>query len=378
VEAEGFQAARRRDVEGRVSGVVRVLQSYRRPRVEGRVRVDEGVLRVEELARATEVVNLADPAFFRVVQGDAPLRRAVEASQNPFLQNLMLDVEMELGRGSWLRGQDLDVEMGGALQVFWDRTERDLALVGELQAVRGAYTFWNRQFQVQEGTVSFLGTPGVNPNLNITAHHRMRRAQENDLNIIATLSGTLLSPRVALSSDSDVSIAESDLVSYLIFGAPSYALGSGQRDFALGVAGSLLGAAGGAGANFLVGAFSTQLGSVARGAGLDFLAISQEEYIDPFDTQRLSGTMASTQVEIGQYLTQDVYAALLWRPLTNLSSESTDQFAGLRVEWRLADFWTVEGFYEDPWSRTQLFRPGNLWYQRDKLLGFFFWREWGY
>jgi len=168
-------------------------------------------------------------------------------------------------------------------------------------------------------------------------------------------------------------------VSYLIFGRPSYALASGQSRFVEGAAGSLLGAATGAGTNLALGTISSQLGSVvARDFGLDFLAISQAEYGDFFGSLGLAGTVATTQVEIGQYITEDVFAALLWRPLTQLGVTGQSQFAGLRLEWRLADLWTLEGFIEDRFSRSPLFRAGDLAYKLDKVKGFFFWREWGY
>jgi autotransporter translocation and assembly factor TamB len=267
--------------------------------------------------------------------------------------------------------------MDGELQVFWDRTERDLAMVGELEAVRGVYTVLGRQFQVRQGTVSFIGTPGVDPNLDIQAMHRVRTPEEN-LEITANVGGTLLSPRVSLTSNAAYGIAESDLVSYLIFGRPSYALASGQNRYVQGAAGSLLGAAGGAGLNFTLGTVGSQLSSVvARDFGLDYLAISQGEYADPLAANAAwYGTVSTTQVEIGQYLTQDVFAAIMWRPLTSLGTGQQDQFAGLRLEWRLADFWTLDGFIEDRFARSPLFRSAD--FKSKKVLGLFFWREWGY
>lgn len=377
VVAAQLLAVSRRDVEARVSGQVSVTQSYRRPRVAGSLLVDGGVLMVEELARTAEVVDLSDPFFMSVIDEEAGLRPIVEASQNPFLQNLRLSVDVSMSRGSWLRGKDLNVEMDGDLQVFWDRNERDLAMVGELEAVRGYYTVLGRQFQVQDGGVSFLGTPGVNPNLAIEALHRLRTPEGEDLEVTATVEGTLLSPRISLTSNA-TSIAESDLVSYLIFGRPSYALASSQNSYVQGAAGTLLGAAGGATANLALGTVGSQLGSVvARDFGLDYLAISQGEYVDPFAGAFGWGTtVATTQVEIGQYLTDDLFAAIVWRPLTDLGAGTNQsQFAGLRLEWLLADFWTLEGFFEDRFARSPLFRGD---YQRDKILGFFFWREWGY
>jgi len=376
VEARNLLAVVRRDVEARISGRVRVFQSYRRPRVEGSLTVERGVLMVEELARSAEVVDLSDPRYVDVVKEDATLRPVVQANQNPFLQNLMLAVDVSMARDSWLRGRDLNVEMDGELQVFWDRTERDLAMVGELEAVRGIYTVLGRQFQVQGGTVSFVGTPGINPNLDIQATADVR-TEDDRLEITASVGGTLLSPRVSLTSNAAYGIAESDLVSYLIFGRPSYALASGQNRFVQGAAGSLLGAAGGAGLNFTLGTVGSQLSSVVvRDLPLDYLSISQGDYLDPLANSNWYGTLSTTQVEIGQYLTQDVFAAILWRPLSGLGTSQQDQFAGLRLEWRLADLWTLEGYMEDRFARSPLFRSVD--FKPQKVLGFFFWREWGY
>lgn len=378
VSANNLLAAARRDVQAHVTGEVQVLQTYRRPRVQGSLTVEQGVLMVEELARTAEVVDLSDPLFMDVLAEETPLRPVVQASQNPFLQNLMLAVDLSMARDSWLRGKDLNVEMDGELQVFWDRTQRDLAMVGELEAVRGYYTVLGRQFQVRSGGVSFVGTPGVNPNLDIEALYRLRTAEGVEMEIIANVGGTLLAPRVSLGSNLEYGIAESDLVSYLIFGRPAYALASGQNQYVQGAAGSLLGAAGGATVNLGLGTVGSQLGSVATGFGVDFLSISQGSYVDPFAGSFGWNAVAATQVEIGQYLTPDLFAALMWRPLTSLGVSPQSQFAGLRLEWRVKHFWTLEGFVEDRFSHSPLFNTGNLGYQVDKILGFSFWREWGY
>ncbi len=380
VEPRNFLAVNRRDVRASVSGWLDVAERYLRPTATGELTVEEGVLFVEELARSTEVVDLADPAFFDVVDTTlVTLQPIIRASRNPFMQNLRLDVDLSMERGSWLRGKDLNVEMAGQLDVYWDRTERDLALAGDLQAVRGVYAVLGRQFQVQEGTVSFLGTPGINPNLDIEALNRLRTFEGERLDIVASVEGTLLSPRVSLSSNAPFPIAQSDLVSYLLFGRPTYALASGQSSFVQGAAGALLGAATGATANLAMGTLSNELGSLAtRDAGLDYLAITQGQDAAPGGTLDLAGTVATTQVEIGQYITPDIFAALMWRPLTGLGGTSRNQFAGLRVEWRLKDEWTLEGFIEDRFARSPLFLTSDLGPQLDRVLGFFFYRQWGY
>ena len=158
---------------------------------------------VEEFVRTALVVDLSDPAFFDVVDTTmVALRTTLSERENPFLQNLRMIVNVEVGRNTWLRSRDMNVDIGGDLLVTWDRTSRDLALVGELEAIRGRYAVFGRQFQVQSGTVSFLGTPGRNPNLEIEALSRLRTPYlDEPLNIIADLTGTLLAPRIGLRSD---------------------------------------------------------------------------------------------------------------------------------------------------------------------------------
>jgi len=276
-----------------------------------------------------------------------------------------------MAQDGWLRGRELNVEMAGDLRVFWDRATRDLVFFGVLDAVRGVYSVFGRQFQVQGGTVSFAGTPGINPDLNISALNRLRTSEGSRLEIIATVEGPLLEPRVALSSNADYAIAESDLVSYLIFGRPSYAISAGQRDFSRRAAGVSL----------AVGLFSSELGSVlAQDVGLDYLAVTQGQgggIGDDFaNISPLRGTVATTQVEMGQYLTEDIFASLHWRPLSGVAG--LDPLAALRIETRLSDNWTLEGYWEDRFFGTPLYQVGNTSYNLDSVFGFFLYREWGY
>ena len=213
---------------------------------------------------------------------------------------------LTMAQDSWLRGRQLNMELAGTLDVYWDRTVQNITFVGVLDAVRGTYSVFSRQFQVEEGTVSFAGVPGINPDLNIRALNRLRTPGNEQLEIIATVGGSLLEPRVSLSGNSSFPIPEEDLVSYLIFGRPAYAVGAGQRD-----------AAQGATANLAVGLFSSELGSLlTRDVGVDYLAVTQGSFgnLGPRETQ-WQGAVYATQVEIGQYLTEDIFVALQWRPL---------------------------------------------------------------
>ena len=373
IRASNFQAVDRRDLNARVGGEVTLTGSFTAPRVGGDVRLEQGTIFVEEFARTAEVVDLSDPSFFDVVDTTlVATRPALEAAQNPFMQNLRVDVDLILQRDVWLRSREMNVEMGGELIVTFDRPRREILLVGTLEAIRGSYSAFGRQFQVQEGVVEFVGTPGIDPALDIQAVHRLRREGGEPLDIVANVGGSLTNLRVDLSSDSQPPIGQSDLISYLVFGRPSFALAGGER--------SILEGAAGAGVSVGVGAIATQLGQVvAQQFGVDYFTITQTREAGGLQSAAgISGTFADTQIEVGQYVADNLFLALTLRPLTGLGARASTQFPGARLEWRFSDSWTVESFLEDRFAREAASGFGELGLRLDKVLGLSIYREWGY
>ncbi|MHB1192751.1 MAG: translocation/assembly module TamB domain-containing protein [Longimicrobiales bacterium] len=373
----GFEAVGRRDVAGIVSGEVRLLGSYRAPRVEGALSVDQGTLFLEEFVRTAEVVDLTDPRIFEVVDTTALSTRPLLAGiRNPFLQNLRVDVDLSVPRDTWLRSADMNVEIGGDLLVRYDRLSRDIVMVGELQALRGSYMVLGRRFDVQGGTVGFEGTPGINPTLDIQATARIRRVEGAPFVVNASVQGNLIQPRVTLSSG-EQGVAQSDLVSYLIFGRPSYELATGQEAWLSGAAGSFVGAASEAGVSFLSGTLAARLGSVlSQQIGLDYLAISQAGDFGVVSGS-LGGSLAGTQIEVGQYLGERVFFVLIFRPLSGQTSGQSF-FGGARVEVALTDNYNVQAFWEDRFLRSRVGGFGDLGIQASQVVGVFVFREWGY
>jgi len=373
VAGSGFQAVDRRDMNVRVGADVRLTGSFNDPLVQGRVTVEQGEIFLEEFARTAEVVDVTDPSFFDVVDTTlVSVRPAVQAAQNPFMQNLRVDVDLSIQRDFWLRSREINAEIGGDLLVNFDRPRREIVLVGNLEAIRGSYSAFGRNFQVEGGLVEFTGTPGINPALNIEAVTRLRREGGEPLNVRAHVEGTLLSPRVRLSTDAQPPIAESDLISYLIFGRPSYALASGEQ--------SVLQGAAGAGVSIGIGTLASQLGSVvAQQFGVDYLMITQGQEGGGVGTAAgLTGSFADTQIELGQYIGENLFLALVLRPLTGLAAGSRNRIPGARVEWRFTDAWSMEGFVEDRFARQGTTGFGDLGMRSSSVLGFSLFREWGY
>jgi hypothetical protein len=367
VTFQEFQAVNRRDVTGLVSGNTTLTGTYRRPVVRGALSVDEGVLFLEEFARSAEVVDLTDPSLFSgadtLIFETRPL---IADLQNPFLQNLRVDVELAVPRNTWLRSPEMNVEIGGDLILAYDRQARDLVMVGDLQALRGSYSVLGRRFEVASGTVGFIGVAGINPTLDIQAVSRIRRLGDQPLDVTANVTGSLIQPRVTLASE-EQGLVESDLVSYLIFGRPTHELATGQQ--------AALGGAVGAAASVAAGTVATAFSAaMAQGMGVDYLSISQAGDFAEFES--LQGSFSATQVEIGQYLSEDVFVVVVLRPIQSQTTRAST-FGGARVEWALSDFFTAEGFVEDRFLRNQSLGIRDV-ASSNRVLGVFVFREWGY
>lgn len=372
IDGTSFRAANRYDIEGVVSGQLRLTGNYRSPVVQGALDVEQGTLYLDEFARYQTIVDLADTTFFAAVDTTlAGVLPIIEAGQNPFLDNLVADIELSVESDSWLRSRQIDMEIDGDLELEYDRGARRFVAVGELAAIRGSYNYFGRRFVVQQGTLEFIGIPGVNPNLDIQAVARLR-AGDSPLNVIANVGGTLVAPSVSLTSDAAAPIEEPELVSYLVFGRPPALLGAGES--------SLLGGA------IITDGLSLGLGrladefqeAVAQEIGfVDYFAISNQRA-----TQRLGpnpsllGTLASTQIEFGRYLWDDVFLSVDLAPV-GTTTQTRTRIPNARLEWRFADLWGFESFAEDP-----LLRRGVLGVQRSgptyaHSLGLFIYREWG-
>lgn len=371
----GFQAVDRRDLTARIGGEVRLAGPFSQPRVTGSVQVEQGELFLEEFVRGAEVIDLSDPRFFDVVDTMIVSGPSADSRQNAFYQNLLVNVDLSMEQDFWIRSQGsaqgMDLELGGDLDVTFDRRSRELRLAGSLMPIRGSYTQFGRVFNVEAGTIEFVGTPGINPSLSIQAAHRLRRSAAEPLTVIANVGGTLQRPLVTLSSDSQPPIPESDLISYLLFGRPSYALASGETSVVESAAAGL------GGAVLSVGV--SQLGSTfSRSLGVDYFSVSQAQQVGGLRSFRdPSGLFADTEIEMGRYVGDNVFLSVVLRPLTG-SNSTRRTLPGARVEWRFEQYWSLRGFLEDRLTRPGGSGFGELDNNFARVFGLSLFRDWGY
>ena len=188
--------------------------------------------------------------------------------------------------------------------------------------------------------------------------------------IIAAVTGTLLSPRVALRSD-EAGFSDDDLLSYLWFGRPTYALTSDQSE------------AVGAGMAVGLSTLSSELGAVmTQGLGLDFLdylSITQQDLgsLGSLGTNNVQGALGATVVETGFYLVDNFFVTLLFRP-TAAQGGGFESFPGIRFEWVASRGYTLQSYFEDQFFRGRSVGFGEFGVQTKKGLGLSILRDWAY
>ena len=379
LSANRLHAARRRDVEATVSGDIALAGSYRRPEIRGDLRVDEGTAYLEEMYRQYLIggVQLDDPGLISLVDTTlVAVRPLLSSSVNPFLRGLLVrDLNVEVVGDSWLRSREMDVEVRGNLLVAFDMQQELLRLTGALDVTRGTYTLTypplqSRRFQVRDGTIEFLGTLGMDPNLSITAAYKARDSYGEPLDILAVVSGTLQNPRVRLASDAQQTISESDLASYLFFGMPTWqvsnsttgANNSRAADLGLSVlAPSVLGYA------------SSGLQTLVQGAGLlDYVALTSSDTGAPQNSSfGIGNFLTGTTLEVGRYFGSDLYIGYSQM----LSSASLEPL--VRLQWQFRPEYSLELYAEDRLARTPGFgvRPES---GLKRVYGLLLFREWGF
>jgi hypothetical protein len=232
--ARDFQAMQSADfLTLRANGDLQVRGSLRAPVVRGRVEAPEAVLHFASLIDKG-VVDLSDPLFAAVVDTTVLQRDVLEPGfMKRVRDSLVLDsVTVSLGRDVWLRSADANIQLDGAATIG-KRADR-YRVFGTFTARRGTYRLAlgpaiSREFRIVGGTVRYFGDPRTDAELDIDAEHTVRSFRGERIEVTAHIGGTIAEPEVTLASSLGEHVSDSEIVSYLLFGAPSVQVFAGQR-----------------------------------------------------------------------------------------------------------------------------------------------------
>jgi hypothetical protein len=236
IDADRFKAL---DLKGNVtvtaSGKLSVTGPVFGATLTGHATVTSGVLYFADLVEK-RIVNLeefSDTALQSLIRE----QRLGPEFQSVFLDRLTIrGLDLDMGNDVWLRSNEANIQLTGTVTL--DKERDSYLLSGTLQAPRGFYRLKigpvTREFMVTEGTVTYFGTPDLDAELDIAAKHTVHpvptpsQSSAEDIVVVAHITGTLLVPRVTLEAERQ-DLAQTEVISYLFFGKPSFDLSGDPR-----------------------------------------------------------------------------------------------------------------------------------------------------
>ncbi|HRP08804.1 MAG TPA: translocation/assembly module TamB domain-containing protein, partial [Gemmatimonadales bacterium] len=212
----------------RPTGTVSLTGPITRPVLRGSlVRITESDIYFADII-SKNVLDLEDPFYRGLLDLEEVRRQRLGAAfQNRFIDSLRIEsLRVIVGPDVWLRSAEAEIQLEGEAQV--SKTGRDYLVAGTLNTPRGEYTIdmrglIRRKFTIDHGTVTYLGTPDLDANLNIQASYRVRAYDGEEIPVVAQITGSILVPEVTLTSPGR-NLSQMDLVTYLMFGRLDFQL----------------------------------------------------------------------------------------------------------------------------------------------------------
>lgn len=333
---EDFEPLGARDGDrAEVSGRLVLTGLLSAPTIGGAIAVDNGSIDVPtgQAADPFDQAELASLDQQLIGVQDLPGARP-PAFGDVTIQGLVVDV----GEDVWLNTPEARARLAGELTVFHNAA--GTRVFGTLQGSRGTFTLRAgpivRRFDIRQASIRFFGTPDLNPAIDITAARRMG-SLDDPLELVVNVGGTLERPTVALSTGDGVPVPESELLSVLVLGRPSFSTATQTTESAVG---ALL-----------------ALGGITDIASAELQEALAEDAGLPIDYVQLRATdEGAATADLFQNLTIALGTELYWDDvfLTVEIPPARAEDIAWAVQWRIDREWALEVNYE-PILRRQAF-----------------------
>ena len=233
--AQRFEVLRNAFGRVEIDANLQVRGQFESPRLAGDLTIVSGDIKVDEILQRTLFQPYAtEPTPIGDIDAVAAL--------NPW-QQLGLDVSLHVPNTLHLTGRDVQVSPGtpiglgdinlrvaGDLYLYKDPAQ-PLFLTGSFDSVSGTYTFQGRRFDVVSGSsINFRGD--LNPEIYVTVTRLI-----SGVDARVSITGPLRQPELHLSSTPP--LADSDILSLIVFNSATNQLSSAQQQELLVRAGAL-------------------------------------------------------------------------------------------------------------------------------------------
>jgi translocation and assembly module TamB len=210
------------------------------------------------------------------------------------------------------------VTVGGALQIQ-KAPSQSIRVAGEVNTVRGSYTFQGRRFEIlRDGRFRFGGTEEIDPLIDLRARRVIASVE-----VFIRVQGTMRKPELMFSSNPPQD--EADILSLIVFNLPVSELAEGQQVSLAERAGALAG-------SYLASGLTRSIGSALE--------------LDEFEIEALGQQGATPTLTIGE----QVGSRTFFRVRQGFGAEQATEFI---LEYQIADFLRLQGAVAETSGGTQ-------------------------
>jgi hypothetical protein len=311
--------------------------------LSGQIDVLRGVIYAPEPS-SRHVIGAGDPALFNVLDTSMVADRDLFPPHSPLFANLRAEVALTIHTNTWVRNREANVEIYTEYPMRVRVEQEALALTGVITTERGEYKFLSKRFQIKRGTAVFIGSPEINPTLQVTGEYEVRLPASRSINIRVLIAGTMRKPRLSLESDAQPPKTQSELISLLAFGqsTSSFLTTNGSSIAGSSASGDIFGV----GAQLAV----KRLAGVAMGVLVEEIESEAGKAIgaDVFNITPANIPTELLQLRgVGSFLTQSsIEAGKYVNPRTFVTAQTTGGRFGVGFEHRTADGWRFRASFE--------------------------------
>ena len=318
---------------------------FRNAYLSGAMTITQGVIYAPE-PTGRHLIGAGDPALFNVLDTAVTTDQNLFPAQSPLVANLRTEVTVAVRRNTWVRNREANVEIYTDQPIIVRQQAQSLSLTGVVTTERGEYRFMSKRFQIKRGSAMFIGSPDINPTLQVTGEYEVEVPARGAINIKVVIGGTMRRPRLSLESDAQPPKTQSELLSLLAFGQSTTSLLAFNSSSIAGSAATL--------DLFGVGAQAAmrRLAGVALGVAVQQVetqagrAFGTDVFdITPGDVPTEIGSGPGRS--IGNFFTQTKFEAGKYvNPRTFVSVQEQAIRLGASIEHRTADGWRFNATFE--------------------------------
>ena len=241
LQSEDFEVIDNALADLKLDTDLKLTGEVRKPKLEGTVEVENGTIHLAELLEQTTANPYSTEATDAGLAGADEAARAVPSPpatvpdrQPNLFSALDLDIALSVPNNLVLRGNelrpanapidigDMNVTVGGNVQVR-KAPGAELRLVGDVNTVRGNYTFQGRRFEIlRDGRIRFAGVDEIDPSIDIRARRII-----SGVETFVRVQGSMKQPELSFSSNPPLD--QADILSLIVFNQPINELGEGQQ-----------------------------------------------------------------------------------------------------------------------------------------------------